>query len=768
MDIKDNGVFDIKGTQDNPLTGKPYQNYYKLDDFEIKDSKGRVIKTVPATYQRYAEVVHSQPLMEKKHSHEILNMLRDNRVLVIESATGTGKTVILPKLAAHFVNYKKLVAVTVPKTSLAKSSSGFCARCMDVKLGDEVGFAHRDSKIIEDSFNDDGDAIKIKKDSYNNKTKILFCTDGWLASSAIKDLSFSKYGVIMMDEIHERNSNMDLLLLYLREALLINPKLRVIVTSATLNMPKFVNYFKEKGLSVASKSVSKETQYSVKVIHENIKINALNITSQCISAYKKYLFDKNIKEDCIIFVNSNNVVNKVCKELKKLSKSIYCVGATSETIEKDKDLENKAKYDPEVYQTLIDLYDKNNYDRRVIVATDVWESSITLPLLKFVIDSGVSYTSGYDANLMAYSLLNKQIAEGQALQRKGRVGRTSNGTCIFLYSKKVFEKLPQSKKPVILTEDFSKYLLDWWNLETINTLEETMLFVNNLLDKPSAETIIFSFKKLFALGYSTGYIDKDCVLSEFSKNLKKDLFIDSNVNFTKAYYYANKYKCIDEVCLIISSLMLKRGLSDLYKKCKYEEDKEECKKRLLRFSNKYGDMYAVYKTINSYIEYSDNNKYSKKFENLWLEKNFIVEKSIEEIEKNISRNFETNNGYIKKFSKDFLEIENETKKEFKSLEDTIAYCMLKGFFTNLAVRKENKYVNLFPNKTSTVDINDIIELSNRESYNFIKNGKKPKYIIYYKFQIFDNSRTFNDIMVIPEYIVKMLTIKEKDLLGLDI
>ena len=104
------------------MTGKPYQNLYSVDELEIKGQK------VPATYQRYAEIVHSQPLMDKKHSHEILEMLKNNRVLVIESATGTGKTVILPKLAAHFVNYKKLVAVTVPKTSLAKSSGGFCAR----------------------------------------------------------------------------------------------------------------------------------------------------------------------------------------------------------------------------------------------------------------------------------------------------------------------------------------------------------------------------------------------------------------------------------------------------------------------------------------------------------------------------------------------------------------------------------------------------------------------------------------------------------------
>ena len=198
-----------------------------------------------------------------------------------------------------------------------------------------------------DTFDENGDPVKIERESYNReKTKLLFCTDGWLASSVSNDLTFSKFGVIMMDEIHERNSNMDLLLLYLREALLINPDLRVIVTSATLNINKFVDYFKSKGISVASKSVSKDTQYKVNVIHENIKINSMNITNECVKAYKKHLFDKNIKEDCIIFVNSNPVAKNICLELEKLSKSIYCIKATSDEINKDKILENKAAEDP--------------------------------------------------------------------------------------------------------------------------------------------------------------------------------------------------------------------------------------------------------------------------------------------------------------------------------------------------------------------------------------------------------------------------------------
>ena len=313
------GVFDKEGKYKNPLTGKPYSS----------------------SYTKFSKVVHDQPLIRDiHHSYEILDMLRKNQVLVIESATGTGKTVVLPKLASHLVNYKKRVVVTVPKRSLAASSSKFCALCMDVQWGEEVGYMHKDS-FITDEITEDDEVVEVKRPSYNENTKVLFVTDGWLSSKVSTDLMLKEYGVIMIDEVHERNKDIDQLLLYLREALILNDELKVIITSATLDINQFASYFSSKGISVATKTVSGKTNFPVEPIFLNKNITGNNIAEESFRTYKEYLYNKNIKEDCIIFTNTNNNAIKLCKELEKLDKRIYCLRATSQTISNDENLEKR-------------------------------------------------------------------------------------------------------------------------------------------------------------------------------------------------------------------------------------------------------------------------------------------------------------------------------------------------------------------------------------------------------------------------------------------
>jgi len=434
MPEKKIGLFDPEGNYDNPLTGKPYQNLYQGDTI-IKDGK-----EIATTYKYFAKIVHEQPLIANiQNSYDILDKLRNNQVLVIESATGTGKTVVLPKLASHLLDYKGKVVVTVPKQSLAKGNADFCARCMDVRLGDEVGYAHRGSEIVIKEQVAGEEIVVEQRGSSSDETKILFATDGWLASRESNEMSFKDYGVVMIDEVHERNSNIDKLLLYLRQALIINDQLKVIITSATLDMEMFVDYFASKGISVASKSVSKETNFTVTPVFLNKKITGQNLISESVAAYKKYLFDKNIKEDCIIFTNSTPGADRLCKELEKLSKKIFCIRATATTVEKDKTLKDQAANEPTKDPFLIKLYQKKGYDRRVIVATEVWESSITLPLLKYVIEPGVALVSEYDGERMQSSLLNKQLLKARLYKEKVELVEALTVPVFFFTLKKILK-----------------------------------------------------------------------------------------------------------------------------------------------------------------------------------------------------------------------------------------------------------------------------------------------------------------------------------------
>jgi len=755
------GVLDPEGNKKNPLTGKNYQNLY--EDILIKVPG--VEEKVPGTYKNFSKIVHEQPLLKNKnHTKEILQKLKDYQVLVIESATGTGKTVVLPKLASHFLNYKGKVVVTVPKRGLAVSNADFCAKCMDVRLGEEVGFQHSGSSILEE--NEEGE--EIERSSYNENTKIVFVTDGWLALKVSENLTLSEYGVIMIDEVHERNSNIDLLLLYLREALLLNNKLRVIITSATLEMDFFVNYFSQKGISVSSKTVSNKTNYDVKLIYENVKITGMNIIKEAVKAYDKYLNKKNIKEDCIIFVNSNPSADKICTELVKLNPKIYCIRATSGSITADPQLEDKAAKDPQKDPYLKELYKEKGYDRRVIVATEVWESSITLPLLKWVIEPGIALIPSYDGEKMMYSLLNKQIAQGQALQRKGRVGRSSNGTCIFLYSKKDFDKMGKSKIPAILKEDFSGYLLSWWSREGIETLGELINFTTNLIEIPKKEVLQTSLKSLYALEYSTGVSDRDDELTELGYFLSHQDYFLKDIRYTKAFYYANYYQCKDEVAVILSILGLQKGVAGLFVKCDIApfskgagarggtsdkaKDVKDCNRRLKRYKNKYGDMIAGLNAVYTYMQ----EKYTGGDMKEWSRKNYLNMSEIENVSKSYEKMIK------KKYPLILFEENGEEKIDFKTKMDKIIYCLLKGFYTNLAQKVNTggpsiKYKNLFPPKKTTAKMSDILE------GNFME--VKSEYIIYDKLQEFDGGKqTFSSTLAIPEKFLDLLTPFEKEMI----
>lgn len=751
MPEKKIGVLDPEGKKDNPLTGKPYQNLYQEDEVTINGKK------YPATYRNYSKIVHDQPLLEDiRHTYEILDKLRNHQVLVIESATGTGKTVVLPKLAAHLVDYKERVVVTVPKRSLAKSSAGFCARCMDVRLGDEVGFAHSGSVIEEDIINEDEEVITETRGSFTKETKIMFVTDGWLSRKVSEDLTLKDYGVIMIDEVHERNERIDILLLKIREALMVNDKLRVIITSATLDMDLFVNYFKSKGISVASKSVSKETNFNVKEIFLNKKVTGQNIVQEALDTYDKYLNQKGIKEDTIIFINSNTNAKSLCDKLTQLNKKIYCIQATSTTIENDSTLEDRAKNDPQKDPYLKELYESKGYDRRVIIATEVWESSITLPLLKYVIEPGIALVSDYNGQKMMYCLLNQKITQGQILQRKGRVGRSSDGTCIYLYSKETFNKLPFSKTPGILKKDFSEILLSWWRLDNNETLGEVISYTMNLIDTPKPATIKNSLKSLYSLDYSNGNDNRDNELTELGYFLSDQKYFKSDIKYTKALYYASYYGCKDEISTIIAILGLKRGVSDLFLSCKKSKD---CVAKLKRFRNPGGDLLAGY---GAFLAYQNQLKNTENFNNYkiekWCQDNYLDRRQLEKVREDYYKIVRTRYPHI------LFEESGEEKIQFNNLHDKICYCLLKGFYINLAVKKGKYYENTFPASKTRATLSNIIELDRKNKFNFMT--KESKYIIYDKLQKFDTETNFSNTMAIPDHIIVHLTPFEKELINI--
>lgn len=738
--VKEIGILDPEGKYINPFNNKNYRDIYTInpqyqEENNINDYQFLAQKNPDGTPGGWSS------LKVWSKATDIIKQIKNHQVLVIESGTGTGKTVILPKLALHALDYKGKVVVTVPKISLASESAKYAAACLDVEIGQEVGFQHRGATIeVEDE-----EGVMEEQKAFSNKTKLLFSTDGMLRAQINSDPNFKNVNLVMIDEAHERNSNIDLLVLKLRQALLKNNNLKVIITSATLDMDLFVNYFRDKGIDVATNTVAAGENKPVKLEYCGKGVNINNVTQKAVDLF----FDKIVKPnhigDTIIFASSESEATKMCNAITKKDKDIYCIVVTSKTLEKIPELKDLASK-KDLYK---EMFAEKEYKRKVIIASDVWESSITLKELIFVIDNGLSLTSDYDGEKMENSLLNKPIAKSQAIQRKGRAGRVYPGFCYRMYTEQIFKSMDENKEVDIRTKDFTSDLMDLWMTPNPDgserTLEDLILYIRELLSKPSAANILASLKTLFALNITSGFKQRSAIVKPLGKWLYDNNKV-GDLRLTKALYYAKVYKCFYDV-VIISAILTgtRRGVIDIFESDKEITKDNKYKKELSRYKNKYGDLLAGKKAIEDFIDADYRENGSPRELKKWCKKHFFHYRNCEKIYDRARK--------IKhmKLPSDLNECE---ELEFKNHEDKIVYCLLKGLFINLAYKdgkQSNKYKNLFPNIKSKATM---------AKDNFF-DSKLPDFIIYWQLQRFDSGSNFNNCISVPNYLVDYLNDYEK-------
>ena len=180
------GYPDPLGEKPNPLTNEPYSNDY------------RQLASTWSTYPAYRE------------ADQVLKIIDQYQLMFVISGTGSGKSVMIPKLALHDTNYKGIIVMTLPKRIITLSAATFSARVSDVRLGDSIGYVYKGSD----------------KKMLNDTNKLVYMTDGYLIMEFVRDPTLSKYNIIIMDEVHERNVRIDLLLLFLKKSLAIREKTR--------------------------------------------------------------------------------------------------------------------------------------------------------------------------------------------------------------------------------------------------------------------------------------------------------------------------------------------------------------------------------------------------------------------------------------------------------------------------------------------------------------------------------------------------------------
>ena len=445
MSLKD--IFDILGKKKNPMNDSDYS----------------------PEYTNMSKYWSKLPIHKPDSQKNIINILKKHQIILLSAETGSGKTTQVPKFVLNYLNYKGKVVCTQPRKLAVSGTAQRVASELDVKLGEEVGYQFRLERRIKDN------------------TKLIFMTDGILLIQMINDPAISEYNAIIIDEAHERSMNIDLLLLLLKNLLekKLNPKLKIIIMSATADVNKFNNYFKKFNPGIIS--VSGKTY--------PIEQNFLKSSGDYLKSAIEKIVDIHKNEnsgDILVFLPSKSDTEKGCKMLQKFEQTdLFCTPLYSGINKKIEEL----AIDGELYKTW-----NGNYNRKVVLSTPVAETSITINGIVYVIDCGLVNESIYLPEIRANQLKKSNISKANIKQRIGRAGRTQPGVAYHLYSDTEYLTFEDFDMPEFTKSNISQNLLQL--LKMLKSMSKIKEFLSKLIDPPaenyinSAESDLINLKAI--------------------------------------------------------------------------------------------------------------------------------------------------------------------------------------------------------------------------------------------------------------------------------
>ena len=674
-----------------------------------------------------------------KHKNEIVNLIKNSNIniIIIMGETGCGKTTQVPKIIYENCPLEnKMICITQPRRIAAISISQRVAEEMNTKLGDLVGYSVR------------------FKEKMSNKTKIKFVTDGMLVRECILDKQLSKYKYIILDEIHERSIHTDILMMICKD-LIINKKrkdLKIIIMSATLNPKKYMDYF--------------NTNTLIKIEGRRYPVKVYNISEEENNNNKNNLINKNIKENDYYDLISKYIdrcLNCILQiilsdEEEKKHGDILVFLPGQEDIEDLQELllnkkeeiinefpEKKIEFkilplfgslpsnqQMKIFRPLKNKFGKNI--RKIILSTNIAETSLTIKNIKFVIDSGFFKMRKFYPKLNIDTLKITPISKNSALQRSGRTGRESSGNCYRLYTQKEYNNFTENTEPEIQRINLRNISLQLFSIgyNDFNNID--------FIDKPPKENFNNAYEELILLGAIEN--DEDHKITEFGKKMSI-LPMDPIYSIILINALNNEYnEVFEDIVSIISILQSDNIFYNQNSKKEIIEKKRE----------KYIDSCSDHLTLrNIFKEYKNTNNKEQ-----FCKENYLNDKALSksmEIFKQLI-------GYLKKIK--INEYKNDEKMEINdkitqidnyldSLKNEgidnnenknklILKCLLTGYFNNIA-----KYTN--DNFFNTIKGNQLCKIHPTSVL-----IKKPKLGKQYGYLI------FNEIIITSKKYIKCCTL----------
>ena len=584
------GLYDPLGENINPLTNKPYENLYQNET--MKYSTGPLIgKIVPMTYKNLA--YNWTNFLVYPNVTKIMNSIRENQVTLAKAGTGTGKTALIPKIALQALNFQKKVIVCIPKTKITREAAKYAAMCLDVQLGEEVGFYYRG------------------KQQMSNRSKLIFTTTGSLISKiAGSDPYLDEYSCVVIDEAHERSVQTDFLFLYIKKAIQHRPDLKLVIMSATINLEAYINYFPKEKFKFDQVDAGEETLFKIEDYYEPKPIiKEMEINNEAVNKIMNIL-NKSENGDILVFVKSGGdgrkIINGLENKLKEINRdkiNPYCVILESKTDEVETELAiNQYKY--------LELTDEKgrSYTRKIVASTNIAESSATIKGLVYVIDTGYNFVDKYFPSENASALISEYASQSAVKQRRGRAGRVQDGFCYHLYSKEQYEQFEEFPVPDIQKSDLTNDMLNLLRLEYIHNVGDMKNMLNELIAPPRQEFVLMGMKILHAMG-CVDKISDDGVLTEMGKAIGRFRGVD-NIMSARAIIASYYLNCKREViAIIVLCQAIENRIDNLFSKpdLKRKITNDMIKRGKAKFSDQYGDMMTLLNIYNALKDYMQNN-----------------------------------------------------------------------------------------------------------------------------------------------------------------
>ncbi|WP_305784263.1 ATP-dependent RNA helicase HrpA [Symbioplanes lichenis] len=429
--------------RDEHRLGRRLEGTRKIRDEARKAAAiAEITEAVAAAEARLAAVAASVPAVTYPESlpvsarrEDILAAIRDHQVVIVAGETGSGKTTQIPKMCVELGRgLRGQIGHTQPRRIAARTVAERIAEELDRPLGSTVGYKVRFTDQVSD------------------ETMIKVMTDGILLAEIQHDRRLTRYDTLIIDEAHERSLNIDFILGYLKQLLPQRPDLKLIITSATIETQRFAEHFADRDgkpapvIEVSGRTYPVEVRYRPLVEEIDEKEEPVDLVDGIAEAVDE--LGRESDGDILVFLSGEREIRDTDDALSKRNlrnTEIVPLYGRLSAAEQHKVFERHA-------------------GRRVVLATNVAETSLTVPGIRYVIDPGTARISRYSNRLKVQRLPIEPVSQASANQRKGRCGRTSDGICIRLYSEEDFEGRPEFTEPEILRTNLASVILQMTNL----------------------------------------------------------------------------------------------------------------------------------------------------------------------------------------------------------------------------------------------------------------------------------------------------------------